>query len=84
MEFVIGKTRVELTRERVEEVLEKLDPEPFKGKAKYYVEFKGRRYPIKQVLSAVTGLPKVSFTTMHAYKVLKELDFEVKELKGGS
>jgi hypothetical protein len=32
VEFVIGKTMVELTRERVEEVLEKLDPEPFKGK----------------------------------------------------
>jgi len=31
----------------VKEVLEKLDPEPFKGKAKYYVEFRGRRYPIK-------------------------------------
>jgi len=84
VEFTIGKTRVELTRESVEVVLDKLDPEPFKGKAKYYVEFRGRRYPIKQVLSAVTGLPKVSFTTMHAYKVLKELSFEVKELKGGS
>ena len=84
MEFTIGKKRVELTRERVEEVLEKLDPEPFKGKAKYYVEYKGRRYPIKQVLSAVTSLPRVSFTTRHAYKVLKELGFEVKELKGGS
>jgi hypothetical protein len=59
-----------------------LDPEPFKGKAKYYVEFRERRYPIKQVLSAATGLPKVSFTTMHAYRVLRELGFEVKELKG--
>jgi len=39
VEFVIEKTRVELTRERMEEVLEKLDPEPFKGKAKYYVVF---------------------------------------------
>jgi hypothetical protein len=29
------------------------------GKAKYYVEHRGRRYPIKkQVLSAVAGLPK--------------------------
>jgi hypothetical protein len=83
VEFTIGKKRAELTRERVEEVLEKLDPEPFKGRAKYYVEYRGRRYPIKQVLSAATGLPKVSFTTMHAYKVLKELGFEVKELKGG-
>ena len=84
MEFVIGKEKVELTREKVEEVLGKLDPEPFRGKAKYYIEHKGRRYPIKQVLSAATGLPKVSFTTMHAYKVLRELGFEVKELRGGS
>jgi hypothetical protein len=41
VEFVIGKKRVELIRERVEEVSEKLDPEPFKGKTKYYVEFRG-------------------------------------------
>jgi thermostable 8-oxoguanine DNA glycosylase len=66
VEFIIGKTKVKLTRESVEGVLEKLDPEPFKGRrAKYYVEFRERRYPIKQVLAAATGLPKVSFTTMH-------------------
>jgi hypothetical protein len=84
VEFIIRKTKVNLIKERVEEVLEKLDPEPFKGKAKYYVEFRGKRYPIKQVLSAVTSLPRVSFRMRHAYKVLKELGFEVKKLKGGS
>jgi hypothetical protein len=48
------------------------------------VEYRGRRYPIKQVLSAVTSLPRVSFRMRHAYKVLKEVGFEVKKLKGGS
>jgi hypothetical protein len=30
---------------------------------KYYVEIGGERYPPKQVLSPVLGMPKVSFTT---------------------
>ena len=47
------------------------------------LEYKGRVYPIKQVVSAVTGLPRVAFTAMHAYRVLTVLGFEVKELKPG-
>ena len=69
-----------ISREDVERVLEKLDPEPLRGRAKYYIEYRGKRYPIKQVVSAVTGLPRVAFTAMHAYRILTALDFEVKEL----
>jgi hypothetical protein len=83
VEFTIGKRRMEVTKEKVEGALRKMEPEPLKGRMKYYVEYEGRRYPIKQVISVATGLPKVSFTTMHAYKVLRELGFEVKELEGG-
>jgi hypothetical protein len=70
-----------ISREDVERVLEKLDPEPLRGQAKYYIEYRGKRYPIKQVVSAVTGLPRVAFTSKHAYRILTALGFEVKELK---
>jgi hypothetical protein len=78
--FTIRGRTFNISREDVERVLEKLDPEPLRGRAKYYIEYRGRRYPIKQVISAVTGLPRVAFTAMHAYRILTALGFEVKEL----
>jgi 5-methylcytosine-specific restriction protein B len=51
--------------------------------AKYYIEYRGKRYPIKQVVSAITGLQRVAFTSRHAYSILTALGFEVKELKPG-
>ncbi|MCC6053905.1 MAG: hypothetical protein LM589_01095 [Thermosphaera sp.] len=80
MVFTIRGRTFSISREDVERVLEKLDPEPLRGRAKYYIEYRGKRYPIKQVVSAVTGLPRVAFTAMHAYRVLTALGFEVKEL----
>ncbi|MCL7390209.1 MAG: hypothetical protein LZ173_09835 [Thaumarchaeota archaeon] len=80
MVFTIRGRTFNISREDVERVLEKLDPEPLRGRAKYYIEYRGRRYPIKQVISAITGLPRVAFTAMHAYRILTALGFEVKEL----
>jgi 5-methylcytosine-specific restriction protein B len=81
MEFVIGKRKVELTKEKVVEALKGLEPEPLRGKARYYVELNGRKYPVKQVMVAVTGLSKESLSTEQTVKVLKALGFEVKDLK---
>ena len=78
--FTIRGRTFNISREDVERVLEKLEPEPLRGRAKYYIEYRGKLYPIKQVVSAVTGLPRVAFTAMHAYRVLTALGFEVKEL----
>ena len=76
---VKGKT-FEVTREEVERALEKLEPKPLRGRAKYYIEHRGKRYPIKQVVEAVTGLSRLDFTAALALRVLRELGFEVREL----
>jgi hypothetical protein len=68
MELVIGKRRVELSKEKVVEVLKGLQPEPLRGRARYYVELDGRKYPVKQVVAAVTGLSKESFSTEQAVR----------------
>jgi hypothetical protein len=81
MEFTIGKKKVELTKERVVEVLKGLQPEPLRGRARYYVELDGKKYPVKQVMAAVTGLSKESLSTEQAVKVLRALGFEVKDLR---
>jgi len=84
MEFTICKRKVDLTREKVEEVLEKLIAETFKGRAKYYIEYKGMKYPVKQVISAVVGIPKDSFATEQACRILRALGFEVREIRRGA
>jgi hypothetical protein len=81
MEFVIGKRRVELSKEKVMEVLKGLEPEPLRGRARYYVELDGKKYPVKHVMVAVTGLSKESFSTEQAVKILKALGFEVEDLR---
>lgn len=79
--FRIGGKDYDITEKKIEEVLEKLEPEPLKGARKYYIEYKGKRYPIKQVIAAVTGLPRIGFTARDAYRILTKLGFEVKELE---
>jgi predicted flavoprotein YhiN len=81
MEFTIWKRKVELTKEKVVEVLRGLQPEPLRGRARYYVELDSKKYPVKQVMVAVTGLSKESLSTEQAVKVLKALGFEVKDLR---
>jgi hypothetical protein len=81
--FTIRGKTFSLTKEDVEKTLKRLEPEPLKGRAKYYVEHEGRCFPIKQVVAAATGLPRLAFTAMHAYRILTDLSFEVKELKRG-
>lgn len=70
----------DISRQDVVEVLERLNPEPLRGRAKYYIEHKGEKYPIKQVVAEVTGLPRIAFTAKHAYDVLTRLGFDVKEI----
>jgi hypothetical protein len=84
MEFVVGKRKVELSKEKVVEVLKGLQPEPLRGRAKYYVELDGKKYPVKQVIVAVISLPKESFATEQAVKILRALGFEVKDLNQDS
>ena len=70
-----------ITREDVINAIKDVEPDPLTGKRRYYVEINGKQYPIKQVLSLVTGLPRIAFTSMDAYRILTKLGFEVKELK---
>jgi hypothetical protein len=67
MEFVIGKRKVELSKERVVKALKGLQPEPLRGRARYYVELNSRKYPVKQVMAAVTGLSKESFSKQNRW-----------------
>lgn len=42
---------------------------------KYSVVIGNKRYPIRQVLSAVTNLPTITITSQDAYRVLEKFGF---------
>jgi hypothetical protein len=44
---------------------------------KYSTVVGGKRYPIRQVLSAVTKLPTIAITSQDAYRVLEKFGFPV-------
>ena len=51
-----------------------LDPGRIK---KYSTVVSGKRYPIRQVLAAVTNLPAIAITSQDAYRVLEKFGFAV-------
>jgi hypothetical protein len=81
MIFTLRSKKYDIIKRDVEVILEKLEPEPLRSTAKYYIEYEGKRYPIKQVASSMTGLYKIQFTSRDAYEILTKLGFEVKELR---
>jgi hypothetical protein len=44
---------------------------------KYSTVVSGKRYPIRQVLAAVTKLPAIAITSQDAYRVLEKFGFGV-------
>lgn len=44
---------------------------------KYSTLVGGKRYPIRQVLAAVTKLPAIAITSQDAYRVLEKVGFTV-------
>jgi len=72
--FRLGGESYKLSRAQVEQSVSHADPRAID---KHYVVVNRRRYPPKQVLSAATGRPVVSFTTMEANRILKKLGFEL-------
>jgi len=70
--FIVSGQTIELEREEVERTLNGVLPEPLR---EHYVVVCARRFPPKQVLSAVTGLDRADFTTHQARRILKRLGF---------
>lgn len=61
-----------LRRQDIVRAVRKLDPEPI---ASHFVVVDHRRFPPKQVISAVTGLDRADFTTHQARRTLMRLGF---------
>ena len=82
MRFIIDGQGYEIKRDGVLNAARGVPPKPFDGRNKYFVELHGLRYPIKQLLHLVTGLPYTGFfNAQYAHHILKKLGFTVRSLE---
>ena len=79
MRFTIRGNSYEITADAIVSTAKGVPPIPPNGLNKYNVGMEGGEYPIKQLISLVTGLPRVSFTAQDAHRILTKLDFEIQE-----
>jgi hypothetical protein len=76
MDFTIGGETFSLDAKQVEHKLKNVKPEPIQ---KLFVVVGERRFPVKQALAVSTGLMRVGFTTLHAFRMFRKLGFELGE-----
>ena len=82
MDFRLRGATLSITPADILTVTRDVPPTPIDGRNKYFVELHGRRFPIKQVLRLVTGLPPVGFTAQDAHRILSRLGFDILEGQG--
>jgi len=44
---------------------------------KYSVTAAGKRFPIRQLVAAATGMPAIVITSQDAYRILQKFDFDI-------
>jgi hypothetical protein len=69
---VVGGRSFVFSKEEIEHRTRGVHPEPIR---EHLVEVRDTAYPPKQVLAAVTGWDRTSFTTMEAQRVLTRVGF---------
>ena len=79
MNFTLRGSPLSITSADILRATRDVPPPPIDGRNKYFVELHGRRFPIKQVLRLVTGLPPVGFTAQDAHRILSRLGFDIFE-----
>jgi len=77
MQFTICGKVYQVTEESVLKALEDKTPNSI---TKYYIEVKGVKWPMKQVLDLALNRPPIAGqTTIDAYRVLDKLGFIIRE-----
>jgi len=79
VQFALAGQQFELGREQVEERMRGVEPEAVRT---HGVRIGRKLYPVKQVVSKVTGLSRADFNSHQARHVLKRLGLPVVENSG--
>ena len=82
MRFGIRGKSYEITRSDILSATKGVSPKLFDGRNRYYVELHGEKFPPKQPIHLVTGLPYTGgFTKQDAERILTKLGFTVEPLR---
>ena len=81
MNFMLRGAALSITADDVLSATRDVSPTPTDRRNKYFLELHRRRFPIKQVVRLVTGLPSTGFTAQDAHRILTRLGFEILEGK---
>ncbi len=74
IKFTLRGKDFELRREDIVTAARRLAP----GRVqKYSVVAAGKRFPIRQLVAAATGMPSIAITSQDAYRILQKFDFEI-------
>ena len=79
MNFTLRGAALSITSADILRATRDVSPTAIDGRNKYFLEVHGRRFPIKQVLRLVTGLPSIGFTAQDAHRILTRLGFDISE-----
>ena len=79
MNFVLRGAALSITPADILRATRGVSPTAIDGRNKYVLEVHGRRFPIKQVVRLVTGLPSIGFTAQDAHRILTRLGFDIFE-----
>ncbi len=74
MDFTFCGQSFEISPKSISEKLKGVKP---RAVQKYYIVVGKVEYPIKQVLSEVTEIPPMGFTSQDAYRILNRLGIEI-------
>jgi len=80
---VVGKLRdkmVRITKEQVMTAIQQPEIESYRFRTRYLI-INGKKYPIKGLVSIITGIPVTEFNTIQAVPLLEKLGFEIHFLK---
>lgn len=70
----LNGTDYQIDSEKIVRLASRLEP---KGIDKYWTKIQGRRFPPKQIVSELLGVPLVDFTTMDASRILSAVGLQV-------
>jgi hypothetical protein len=80
MEFALAGKKFKITPPEVTKRMRGVDPQTVRT---HGVRLGEETYPVKQVVSLVTGLSKADFNSHQARHILKRMGFPVTEGNGG-
>jgi len=76
MTFQLCGRKYEVNPNEIERRMKGITPD-HRDNMRYFVEIENHQYPIKQVISVISGLPPAAFSSQMAYALLDRMGLKI-------